>query len=42
MQSITSQHIWETSEWKALKEAVPEIEKLHLRDLLQVRLDRQL
>lgn len=34
--SIKSIHIWETNEWKALKEHVKDIEKLHLRDLLQV------
>lgn len=33
---ISSQHIWETQEWEALKAAVPSIEKLHLRQLLQV------
>lgn len=36
VQDITSQHIWETAEWAALKESVPEVEKLHLRQLLQV------
>ena len=34
--TISSQHIWETPEWQALKAAVPTIEKVHLRDLLQV------
>ena len=33
---ISSQHIWETEEWEALQAAVPSIEKLHLRQLLQV------
>ena len=36
IQSITNQHIWESDEWNALKEEVPEVEKLHLRELLQV------
>lgn len=36
VQAITNQHIWETDEWKVLKEEVPEIEKHHLRQLLQV------
>lgn len=36
VQTITSQHIWESAEWAALKECVPQVEKLHLRNLLQV------
>lgn len=36
IQTITNQHIWESDEWNALKEEVPEVEKLHLRELLQV------
>ena len=36
VQSIASQHIWETAEWEALKQAVPKIEELHLKDLLKV------
>ena len=36
VETITKQHIWESEEWKALKEAVPGIQELHLRQLLQV------
>lgn len=36
VQAMTTQHIWETSEWETLKQDVPEVTKLHLRDLLQV------
>lgn len=36
--TITKQHIWESEEWEALKNAVPGIQELHLRQLLQVHL----
>ena len=36
VQAMTTQHIWETAEWETLKQDVPEVTKLHLRDLLQV------
>ena len=38
VETITKQHIWESEEWKALKEFVPEVQELHLRQLLQVHL----
>ena len=37
VQAMTTQHIWETPEWETLKQDVPEVTQLHLRDLLQVR-----
>lgn len=37
---MTTQHIWETPEWETLKQDVPEVTQLHLRDLLQVRVVR--